>query len=226
MLGGLLGGLIGGIGSWLTGDANRDAAQQANREQIAAIERANQLAFERENTRIQRLVRDANKAGIHPLAALGSPVVSGFATPQAAYGGAPISGDGVGDALQSIGAAFPQSDGTMEKLQQQLLTAQIRNVDASTANMLSEAQSRTITANNRTPYTLFGQQIEPSPYMSDAQTLANRHGEAVDWMSWILTVPADVIHNAPDLSASARAWIMEQRANVQEQMRARGATVF
>lgn len=91
-------------------------------------------SYEREDNQMQRMVADAQAAGISPLAALGaSGAYSGTATnvrPE-------TSGDLVGDALTQFGE---ESTG----LQNDLTSAQIRRTDAETADIISQARSRTI----------------------------------------------------------------------------------
>lgn len=144
----LLAAGIGAAGSLLSGIMGNKAADKANKQQIAAIQAANRRAEKLDATKIQRVVADAKMAGIHPMAALGSPVAGSFATPQAAYGGQPRSGSAIGDAMETFGqsvASIPSST----PLQDQLTKAQIANVQASTANLISEATSRTQIANAR-----------------------------------------------------------------------------
>lgn len=83
----------------------------------------------RQDSQIQRIVADARKAGIHPLAALGSPVSSSYGTP--------VTGDSVGDAVSSLGSSRSR------RLQDKLLEAQISSERAKEIALLSEAQSRT-----------------------------------------------------------------------------------
>jgi hypothetical protein len=95
--------------------------------------------------KIQWTVQDANKAGIHPLAALGSPVAGAWATPT----GATALGDAIGDAGAAIGQGISSAENRarareQDSLNKDLLRAQIRNVDAATARTLAEAQSRTL----------------------------------------------------------------------------------
>lgn len=139
--------LLSAAGSFISGHSSAKQADKAARQQQAAIkdqneaiETFNKQQMEREDNFIRRRVYDARSAGIHPLAALGVSQSGSFATPQAAFGGAPITGSAVGDALSSMGAAMPSVN---DELQTQLLKAQIANVNASTTQMLADATSRT-----------------------------------------------------------------------------------
>lgn len=138
---------ISAVGSFISGRATAKQAEkdrrlqmEASKDQQEAIETFNRQQMEREDNFIRRRVNDARSAGIHPLAALGVAGTGSFATPQAAYGGAPITGSAVGDALSSFGANMPNSS---DELQTELLKAQIANVNASTTQMLADATSRT-----------------------------------------------------------------------------------
>lgn len=135
-------------GSLLSGLLGDSSAKKQNQQQVRAIEKANAQARSWDKKKVQTLVEDARKAGIHPMAALGSPVAGGFATPQAAYGGQPRSGSAIGDAMESFGQTLSATPST-SPLQDQLTKAQIANVHASTANLLSEATSRSQIANAR-----------------------------------------------------------------------------
>lgn len=66
--------------------------------------RSDEVKFQRQQAKnkISWTVEDAKRAGIHPLAALGSPAAGSFAAP---VGGSPM-GDAVGDAGAAIGRAI------------------------------------------------------------------------------------------------------------------------
>lgn len=83
----------------------------------------------RQDTQIQRIAADARAAGIHPLAALGSPVSSSYGTP--------VTGDSVGDAVSSLGSSRSR------RLQDDLVRAQISSEKAKEIALLAEATSRT-----------------------------------------------------------------------------------
>lgn len=180
-----LGPAISAAGSLLGGIMGNRAAEKQNTQQMRAIERANKQAMQREDTRIQRIVEDARAAGIHPLAALGSSAVGNMAVPQAVFGGQPISGDVVSDAAGYIGQAVSKSSGT-ENLQEQLLRAQIRNVDASTQRMLADAQGTTLARNARAEgQTLYvdGKPVQFPAGYSPSQIWEDYLGEVGDWAS-------------------------------------------
>lgn len=83
------------------------------------------------------LVRDARSAGIHPLAALGSPISSNYGTPV----GSTATGDAVGDAIAAMRRRGPEKE--QAALDAELRRAQIRSENAKADALLAEAQSRT-----------------------------------------------------------------------------------
>lgn len=122
---------LAGLGAWLGSTAGQTAVTLGTGlgKAIAGVRNRN-LNIQRQDTQIQRLVADARAAGIHPLAALGSPVASSFGTPIGSTG----AGDAIGDALSSAG---------LLKKQGALLDAQISSERAKAAALMAEAQSRT-----------------------------------------------------------------------------------
>lgn len=140
----LLPAAISAVGSLISGNSATKAAEKQNRQQARAIAQQNEYTDEYNKNKIQWLVKDAKAAGLHPLAALGSSAAGSFASPAAAFGGQPVSGSAVGDAMQNFAAGMPPP---VDPLTVELQKAQIANVNASTANLLSEAQSRTLIKN-------------------------------------------------------------------------------
>lgn len=126
------GSIISTLGGLAGGFLNRDAAKDQN----AAIQHMNA-------TKIRTTVKDARAAGIHPLAALGSPVAGSWATPVSQPG----LGDAVADGAARIGSAI-DNRGQRELLSASIDTerAKARNLDADTAARLADAQRTTITA--------------------------------------------------------------------------------
>lgn len=225
--------LISGAGSLISGIMGNRSAEAQNAAQIRAIQEANRRAEQREDTRIQRVVQDARAAGIHPLAALGSPSVGTFATPMAAYGGAPISGSAVGEALSAAGAAMP-AEGSTSGLQEQLLKAQIANVNASTQQLLADATSRTKIAmqnsnqdqfgNPVTSYSIMGVPVQANPNTSDVGgPIQQRHGEGAEWLAMLPAMLADAYYSA---GHGWRESVERARQRVQEAMRSRGVQPF
>lgn len=80
---------------------------------------------------IQRLVKDARKAGIHPLAAMGSNIAGGYGSAGSVY-----SGNAAGDALNSV--QRPNSLQTENaRLQNEALKADIERTRADTARIVA-----------------------------------------------------------------------------------------
>lgn len=145
--------------------ANIAQAQWLNAQNIAEAQRAEAAGFARDDTKVRRLMADAQAAGIHPLAALGSSITSTSASPVSpGFSGADLSwaeqhaprleqanvqppygdvgGNPLGDAIANAGLILSQARSA--QLDNRLKEAQIRNVDANTANVLLGATSRTV----------------------------------------------------------------------------------
>lgn len=93
--------------------------------------------------KIQWTVADAKKAGIHPLAALGSSTAGSFAAP---IGGSPL-GDAVGDGLSAAGASLQKDPEA--PLRQDVLRSEAERNRAEAAALLADATSRTTISNAR-----------------------------------------------------------------------------
>lgn len=137
------GSLVSGGFSILGGQL--DAAQ--SRQQQRHADDMQRVAWQRDDTAIQRRVADAKAAGLHPLYAVGAQV-SPSSTPQY-IGGSDEMGRAMGEAGQSIGRAIATRQSETEKMKDQLelklLTANIGEADARKEYYLSEA------ARNREP---------------------------------------------------------------------------
>lgn len=103
-IGSIAGGLLGGgknkVDKWSKNFAER---------QFDESKRQFNLSFAWQRNRIRETVQDAERAGIHPLAALGASVPGGFAAGvggSASAGGVSGWGDWAADALRNIGAGF------------------------------------------------------------------------------------------------------------------------
>lgn len=203
LLGTLIPSLISAGGSLLSGIFGDKAATKQNRAQMAAIKdqnayikRFNKQQMEREDNRIQRLVVDARAAGIHPLAALGAGGggSGSFAMPEAVYGGAPVTGSAVGDAIKAFGDTLPMVN-EQGALQTELLRAQIRNVDASTANLIAEARRTTMSsAVKAASNTSFADvKLQEQPDTSTAQEVQDRYGDIIENIFGIAKLGRDVV---------------------------------
>ena len=121
-------------------------AHSARKAATTAFNRQRELqreAWRREDRAIQTRVADAKAAGIHPLAALGHPGQSSVASavPMAASG---HMGQAISAAGANLGEGISRMFDERAQLSNDLLRSQIRNVDASTARMLTDATSRTL----------------------------------------------------------------------------------
>lgn len=144
------------IGGFLSDSSDKKAnkqalkAQKTQNENIMELNREQMDYAHRLNTnKIQWTVEDAKKAGIHPLAALGvagSAALPSFATPVAEMG-QPSSGSAIGEAISNSGTAI--GNAMLSQQDVRFKEAQIRNMEASTAQMLADATSRTQIAGAR-----------------------------------------------------------------------------
>lgn len=154
---GLVASLIGkGVGGLFQAGAQRRA-------QAATIEearRAERVSFEREDSQLQRMMEDAKKAGIHPVAALGA---SGSHGQASAVSPSFEASSPIGDAIADGGAMI--SDMLMQReeiqLQREHLALQREQFE------LAEAQSRSLIQAIRRGAT---DRAEPVFPISDART--------------------------------------------------------
>lgn len=204
----MFGDIISAIGGWFSGERNRDAQRDINSQNVEAA-RANALITQEQNkylrhfnaNKINILTQDANRAGIHPLAALGSQVAGSFAQPMAPQMpamGTPETGSAIGDGMSALGKIFSKNDPLeteRKKLVNEGLRVDIDAKKAETTKILADATSRSLintTQNNPTnleiartknklasgPYGI----IDPDRAWSDAQDFENRYGELSDWV--------------------------------------------
>lgn len=137
-------------------EKSRVATQNWNKAEAQRVEALN-LALD--NSRVQRLVKDARAAGIHPLAALGANLSTPLAmpvqsSPSGSTGTAPQGGSGIstynpreslGNAVSNAGrslAGLFTTQSEQEQLQNELLRSQIAATNADTAISLQRATSR------------------------------------------------------------------------------------
>lgn len=92
---------------------------------------------------IQQIVSDAKAAGIHPLAALGSPAASSYGSPV----GSSTTGDAIGDAISEFGRSRKQDK--LQGKQDRLIEAQIDTEKAKADALRAEARSRTMISSAR-----------------------------------------------------------------------------
>lgn len=170
----LLSGIIGSVGNILGGVLGSNAQKEAQEDQ--------QLWEKQQLThRLQWAVKDGEKAGIHPLAAIGSnaPLIGG-----SIGGGNPGQlGDSVGRAAEMLAASLDS-----KKEESNLMRAETEKTRAET-RMINEAMSRTLIKNARAattdvnkPLIWNGKVIEPNPNYSDVEGYTVRYGEGADWV--------------------------------------------
>lgn len=198
-----LGGLAGGL-------LNRNSAQDAQ----SRVDNFNR-------TKIQTTVKDARRAGIHPLAALGSPVAGSWATPVSQ----PSMGDAVADGANAIARSFPNAD-AKALLSAQLNTerAKAANLDSDTARNLADAQRTTLTAAARrggqtldtADLVARGSPVKISGEFSDTQDFTNRYGEMADFIFGPLVAEADLRKNT---GMSVGGYGMQQADRVADTVR-------
>lgn len=122
------GGLLNFAGSWLSG--------RSRRKEAAANRRMAQEQFDAQmDQTIQRRVKDAQAAGIHPLFALGG---SASASPTISVGNAP-TGSAMGDGLKALAESMGIT--AKNRSEARLDEAQAAYYDALTAKATSDAMS-------------------------------------------------------------------------------------
>lgn len=194
------------FGGKIIGGVMNKSAMNKQRDQIDALNR----------NKIQWTVEDAKKAGIHPLAALGSPVAGSFASPVANT----ALGDAVADGAASLGRSFSKS-GSLE-----IENAQLTNERLRAEIELTRAQSRTLTARTmnelrgvdvagnklETPGGLAvgGRVLQTNPNFSDAQRWQDRGGDIVENVMGLAAMMAD-IYQTMKPSVQARSDNFERR---------------
>jgi hypothetical protein len=171
---GLLSSIIGAVGSLTGGSMSANAAKEAEQQRMhwERIQMQNKL---------QWAVQDGEKAGIHPLAAIGSnvPLLGG-----SVGGGNPGAlGDVVGRAAEIIAEQIDSA-----QAEQRLADATTEKTRAET-RLINEATSRTQIAKARAsatdpnkPLIWNGRVIEPNPNYSDVEGFTVRYGEGADWV--------------------------------------------
>jgi len=184
--GALIGAVGSLVGSSISSKSNASATAAANRANIAAQKKINQknikAQMEVNKNQIQWLVRDAQKAGIHPLAALGSSVAGNIAAPIMS---APTiqarSGDTVGTGIAAASAMVGQGIDTWLARQNTALQNE--------ALMLQNAQSRTMIAQSRAAVNgapvlqAFGLPLQRNAGLfASGQDVQNEYGEPGEWV--------------------------------------------
>lgn len=220
----MLPALIGAAGSLIGGILGNKSQEKANKQAQANQLRQEELQREFAQSGIQWKVKDAEKAGIHPLYALGANTVSyspsSVGTTANDYGF-------IGDAGQNIGRAIQSGSDQQSRIAAlQLTAAQLQNQGLELDNELKKTQlvsaarlagqpgtgpgipplfgaddgSPPLMHDARNPqYTTnlraFGRDIQPSPKASDAQSYEDRYGEMSDYVFGPYIALQDWYHN-------------------------------
>lgn len=197
--------MLGLLGSVASGVLNLFGQSKAQKNANQADERniALQKQFAQEG--VQWRVKDAVKAGIHPLAALGantmsfSPVTAGASVPQKDFSFLRDMGQDIDRARMatagsaSRGVARIMEGLTLERssLENDLLRSQIRR-----SNMVGPAMPGLIPEQvvdpQRTTGVNFGVPIRSNPNFSDAQSNEDRYGELGGSILGLANIPADL----------------------------------
>lgn len=167
MFEGIGGSLLDFAGSLISGSSNRKEARRSRQQSQAMFDAQMDQS-------VQRRVADANKAGIHPLFAMGASV---GASPTMVHSGSATTGSAVGDAVSRLG--------------QRLAEAQIANAAADARKSESEAalaDSKTATLTSRLASSgRDGVRTYPYP-VSDNETMNMAYGPG--WIEEPAFIPA------------------------------------
>lgn len=183
----LIGGLLGGSGSSV-GDSY-ELAKKIGKKQI------------------QWRVKDAKKAGIHPMYAVGAPAMSA-----PSFGG---GGYGLGDSVAAAGQDIGRAVESISKPDERAYTSELRRLQlqrgelentllASKIARLNQAGGSgpsmplengvDIAGNPRTSNLAIGVTYETNPRFSDVQTYSQRYGEPAEWLMAPVVAGADAIY--------------------------------
>lgn len=148
--------------------------------------------WERDDARLQRLVVDAQKAGLSPLAALGSPAAGATATP---LGATSSTGRSISRAMDRIQSKLQTENA---ELQNDLVRAQIANLNADTlrAGRIGNGQAG---LDERMAFEVFNKQIMKSLGFSDAEEFEQRYGDVASALYGFLVLGADLAPEVRDL---------------------------
>lgn len=191
-------GSIAGLGGLAMGRRDRDHAEHRDDRMAAADRKWQEMIFD---SSIQRRVRDAKKAGLHPLAALNaqisSPVISSTPSPMPYYPDVPKGPSGV-DAAQ-IRLLNKQADFIDEQIADSRL-ARLGQAITPQDNLVVEQTPPT-----RTPHLQTGGKVpwKTNPNWVDAEALTKRYGESelLELALALIIGSADFRHNNPKLDA-------------------------
>lgn len=179
-------GAVGTLGGSLLNRSSAEASARANRQNIAFQKKTNKqnrkLQMKVNKNQIQWLVEDARKAGINPLAALGSSIAGNIGAPvmgAPSVSGQPDSGNSIGDGI-ARGAAMLGSgiDQWLARKNVALQNEALSIQNARSRTMISAASAATKDA---PVLRAFGMDVQRDPKkFSSGQDLTNEFGEAAD----------------------------------------------
>lgn len=150
---------------------------------------------------IQWRVADAERAGVHPIYALGAPTMS--ASPS--YAGTDFSG--LASAGQDIGRAIKATSSQATRDQNYINRVNamtLENMDLQNEMLKSQiAKERgqlgppmpIIPGGTPTSTRMFGYNVKPDPRFSDADQITQRYGEPAEWLYSPLVMGADAWKN-------------------------------
>lgn len=205
----MIGEIISGITGLIGGKMARDSQEHINRQLLADKEADRALQREFAQSGVRWKAEDARQAGIHPLAALGSPLAS--YTPSAIQLGVPDQmGKAVASMGQDVGRAINATRTQGEREDAYTKTVQDLNLqklglenDLLRTQLASQVQRLKQSANppmpevspgehepvplkigkqeERKPLMLGGNRWKTEPGNSNAQDFEDRYGEISDW---------------------------------------------
>ena len=184
--------LISAGGSLLGGLLNKSSSKKA-------FKRAAALQREFAQNSIQWRVEDAEKAGVHPLYALGAPTAPSSPT----YAGDTSLGNAMANAGQDIGRAVQASSTAAQR--DKAYTAQVQQLELTRMDLENELLKSNIAKARAQigppmpgagePLVVAGDKVHRNPAWSDADAITQRYGEPAEWLYSPLVVGADAWHN-------------------------------
>lgn len=190
---GILSSLIGAGSSLLSGVLSSKSSSKAQKKNA-------QLQREFAQNAIQWKVADAEKAGVHPLYALGAQTISA----QPSYVGDTNLGAGIANAGQDIGRAIDAN--SSQTTRDRAYTEKVRALELTKMDLENQLLASSI-AKNRAQLPpplptdkikIGGVDIKPSPLWSDADTITQRYGEPMEWLYSPFVAAADLDKHLKD----------------------------
>lgn len=183
--------ILGGVLGSRNASADRRAQMRINQQNIDFQKDTNRqnrkLQMKTNKRQIQWLVSDARKAGINPLAALGSSAAGNIGAPTMVapeLGGLPSSGNAIGDGIARGAAVMGQGiDQWLARENVALQNEAISLANARSRTMMSQARAD---ENNAPVLKAFGLDIQrDASKFSSAQALTDEYGEGADFVGGV-----------------------------------------